>query len=77
MTGEARAQAFPNIPTFTESGVHGMDMYTHWGVLTRAGTPAPVLRALADAFSAAVLRKNLRARLNELSIVPLGGSPAA
>ena len=77
VTGEARAEAFPNIPTFVESGVHGVDMYTHWGVLTRAGTPAPGLRALADAFSAAVLREDLRARLNELGYVPVGGSPAA
>ena len=52
-------------------------MYTHWGVLTCAGTPAPVLRALTDAFSAAVLREDLRARLNELGYVPVGGSPAA
>lgn len=77
VTGEARAEAFPNIPTFIESGVRGVDMYTHWGVLTRAGTPGPVLHALADAFSAAVLREDLRARLNELGYVPAGGSAAA
>lgn len=77
VTGDARAEAFPNIPTFIESGIRGVDMYTHWGVLTRAGAPPPVLRALADAFSAAVLREDLRARLNDLGYVPAGGSPAA
>lgn len=77
VTGDARAEAFPNIPTFIESGIQGVDMYTHWGVLTRAATPPPVLRALADAFSAAVLREDLRARLNDLGYVPAGGSPAA
>ena len=77
VTGEARADAFPNIPTFIESGLPGVDMYTHWGVLTRAGTPGQVLQALADAFSAAVLRPDLRARLNDLGYVPAGGSPSA
>jgi len=77
VTGDARAAAFPEIPTFVESGVRGVDMYTHWGVLTRAGTPGPVITALSDAFTAAVLREDLRTRLNDLGYVPAGGGPAA
>ncbi|MCC7283614.1 MAG: tripartite tricarboxylate transporter substrate binding protein, partial [Acetobacteraceae bacterium] len=37
VTGDRRAAAFPDVPTFAELGLPGVDMYTHWGVLTRAG----------------------------------------
>jgi len=76
VTGDARAAAFPEVPTFTEAGVPGVDMYTHWGVLVRAGTPDPVIQRLAAAFNEAVLREDLRQRLNDLGYVPAGGGPA-
>jgi tripartite-type tricarboxylate transporter receptor subunit TctC len=76
VTGDARAAAFPDVPTFTEAGVPHVDMYTHWGLLVRAGTPQPVIQKLAAAFNDAVLREDLRQRLNDLGFVPAGGSAA-
>jgi tripartite-type tricarboxylate transporter receptor subunit TctC len=52
-----------------------VDLYTHWGVLTRAGTPEPVINRLAQAFNEAVQRPELRGRLNELGYVPAGTGP--
>lgn len=75
VTGERRAEAFPDVPTFAESGYPGVEMYTHWGALVRAGTPQPIIAKLADAFNAAVLRPDLRGRLTELGYVPNGGGP--
>jgi tripartite-type tricarboxylate transporter receptor subunit TctC len=76
VTGDARAAAFPDVPTFTEAGVPNVDMYTHWGVLVRAGTPDAIVQRLAAAFNDAVLREDLRQRLNDLGFVPAGGSAA-
>jgi tripartite-type tricarboxylate transporter receptor subunit TctC len=76
VTGDARAEAFPEVPTFRELGLAGVDLYTHWGVLTRAGTPEPVVNRLAQALDEAVLRPELKARLNDLGFVPAGGGPA-
>ncbi len=76
VTGDRRAEAFPDVPTFAEAGFPGVDMYTHWGVQVRAGTPQPIIMKLAEAFNAAVLRPDLRARLTELGYVPNGGGPA-
>ena len=76
VTGDRRAAAFPDVPTFAEAGYPGVEMYTHWGVLVRAGTPQPVIAKLADAFNEAVLRPDLRARLTELGYVPAAGGPA-
>jgi tripartite-type tricarboxylate transporter receptor subunit TctC len=75
VTGDARAAAFPNVPTFRELGLPGVDLYTHWGVLTRAGTPAPIIQKLAQAFDTAVQRPDLRDRLLQLGYVPAGTGP--
>jgi tripartite-type tricarboxylate transporter receptor subunit TctC len=72
VTGEQRAAAFPEVPTFKELGLPGVELYTHWGVLTRAGTPEPVIARLATAFNEAVLRPDLRQRLGDLGFVPAG-----
>ncbi|MBR0650093.1 tripartite tricarboxylate transporter substrate binding protein [Roseomonas terrae] len=76
VTGDRRASAFPDVPTFAEAGVQGVDMYTHWGVLVRAGTPGAIIQKLATAFDEAVLRPDLRQRLDDLGFVPAGGGPA-
>jgi tripartite-type tricarboxylate transporter receptor subunit TctC len=75
VTGDSRAPAFPDVPTFRESGLPGVDFFTHWGVLTRAGTPQPVIDRLAAAFNEAVQRPDLRQRLNDLGFVPAGTGP--
>lgn len=75
VTGDRRAAAFPDVPTFAEIGYPGVEMYTHWGVLVRAGTPQPVIAKLADAFNEAVLRPDLRTRLTDLGYVPAAGGP--
>jgi tripartite-type tricarboxylate transporter receptor subunit TctC len=77
VTGDARASAFPNVQTFREAGLGGVDLYTHWGVLTRAGTPAPIIDRIATAFNEAVQRPDLRQRLNDLGFVPAGSGAAA
>jgi tripartite-type tricarboxylate transporter receptor subunit TctC len=73
VTGDRRASAFPDVPTFAEAGYPGVEMYTHWGVLVRSGTPQPVIAKLADAFNEAVLRPDLRGRLTDLGYVPAAG----
>jgi tripartite-type tricarboxylate transporter receptor subunit TctC len=75
VTGDRRAEAFPDVPTFAELNLPGVELYTHWGVLVRSGTPEPVIARLADAFNRAVLRPDLRARLTELGYVPSGAGP--
>ncbi|MGG5823078.1 Bug family tripartite tricarboxylate transporter substrate binding protein [Falsiroseomonas sp. HW251] len=72
VTGDARATAFPDVPTFAELGLPGVDLYTHWGVLVRAGTPQAIVERLYRAFSEAVLRPDLRDRLAGLGFVPAG-----
>ncbi|HYF06796.1 MAG TPA: tripartite tricarboxylate transporter substrate binding protein [Acetobacteraceae bacterium] len=77
VTGPRRAAAFPDIPTFAESGLGDVDVYTHWGVLTRAGTPVPVIARLSQAFAQAVNAPELAERLGAMGFVPAPGTPEA
>jgi len=76
VTGPTRSAAFPDIPTFQELGV-SVEIYTHWGVATRAGTPAPIIARLAEAFGAAVRAPELAERLAAMGYVPNGQGPEA
>jgi tripartite-type tricarboxylate transporter receptor subunit TctC len=77
VTGTARSAAFPDVPTFAESGLPGVDIVTHWGVLTRAGAPQAAITRLGEAFGQAVRTAELQPRLRNLGYVPDGGGPAA
>jgi tripartite-type tricarboxylate transporter receptor subunit TctC len=46
VTGTKRAAQAPEIPTFEESGVNGVEAYDWYGVLAPAGTPRAVIARL-------------------------------
>jgi tripartite-type tricarboxylate transporter receptor subunit TctC len=47
VSGEGRFRALPQVPTFTEGGLPGMDMTSWWGVLGPAGTPKTIIDKLS------------------------------
>ena len=47
VTGETRIPSLPQVPTFTEGGVPGVDVYPWFFVLAPAGTPKPIVAKLA------------------------------
>lgn len=50
VTGKERSAALPDIPTFTEAGIQGMEVVGFYGVLAPAGTPREVVARLSEAF---------------------------
>ena len=46
LTGESRARAAPDIPTFAEQGYAQVDAENWYGVVVTAGTPQPVIAKL-------------------------------
>jgi len=75
VTGEKRNSAFPNLPTFDESGVPGVDSGSYWGSLAPAATPPDVIATLNTAMKASVQAPDVRARLIDLGYEPLGSTP--
>jgi len=46
VTGAARARELPQVPTFAEAGLRGVESYAWYGLFARAGTPPEILRKL-------------------------------
>jgi len=53
VTGGARSQLLPNVPTMSEAGLKGYKIVTAVFALARAGTPEPIIAELSGAMIAA------------------------
>jgi tripartite-type tricarboxylate transporter receptor subunit TctC len=69
---EQRSAALPDVPSAPEAGIPGVIFEEFFPILAPAGTPAPVLAALGEAFRGAITQS--AARLNELAgVTPRAG----
>jgi len=76
VTGKQRNPAMPNVPTFDESGVPGIDADTYWGLYAPAGVPPAALAALNRAFTTALRSPAHAERLAALGFIPIANSAA-
>ncbi|RYF51395.1 MAG: tripartite tricarboxylate transporter substrate binding protein [Comamonadaceae bacterium] len=63
-----RVASHPEVPTFEEAGVPGMNIRHWWGVLGPAGMPAGVVQQLQAEIGRAVNRPEVREQLRILSV---------
>ncbi len=70
VTTTRRAATMPDVPTMAESGLPGFDVSTWFGVFAPAGTPAPIVARLNEAFTAALRTPELRERLARMGAEP-------
>jgi tripartite-type tricarboxylate transporter receptor subunit TctC len=61
ITGTQRDPSLPDVPTFTEAGLPGVDVASIWGLHAPPGTPIEIRRKLRDAF-AEVMREPATAK---------------
>ena len=77
VTGATRSPQLPDVPTFKEAGIGGMDSLGWFGLLLPAGTP----RAIVDKYSADVNRvlaqPSVRTRMNDMGVILTGSTPDA
>ncbi|MDR6538503.1 tripartite tricarboxylate transporter substrate binding protein [Variovorax soli] len=73
--GSKRIAAYPEVPTLAEQGVKGFEVEGWQGFSVRAGTPEPVIRALNAAYLKAIAPAEVKRKLNEAGIDPVGGTP--
>ncbi|HEX2011852.1 MAG TPA: tripartite tricarboxylate transporter substrate binding protein [Roseateles sp.] len=76
VAADKRLPALPEVPTFIEQGIAGFTGSTWAGILAPAGTPAEVVRRVADEVHAIVRLDEVRQRLEGMGTVPMGGSSA-
>jgi tripartite-type tricarboxylate transporter receptor subunit TctC len=76
VTGTRRMRELPEVPTFAELGIEGLDAPLGWfGLVVPAGTPDAIVATLHAALGVALQRQ--AARLGELGVTPDFGSPEA
>ena len=70
-----RLTALPNVPTMAEVGFSGFEMETWFGLLAPAGTPAPIVGKLHDAFARAVQDREVAKQMEDQGAEAVTNSP--
>ena len=71
-----RFKAVPEIPTIAEQGYPGFRSVTWFGLVAPPGTPAAIATKINQATVASFRKTDVGARLGNLMLEPIGGSPA-
>lgn len=71
VTSTARVAALPGVPTIAET-YPGFEVDFWWGLFAPAHTPDALLSQLAEWFTAAMQKQEVKAKLNELGFFPAG-----
>ena len=72
-----RSPGLPDVPTFAEAGMPEFFDSTAWfGLVTNAGTPAPVVRKMNEDINRALATPKLRDYLTQIGAIPGGGTSA-
>jgi tripartite-type tricarboxylate transporter receptor subunit TctC len=70
-----RYDSLPQVPAIGEFGHKGVELSNWFAVFAPAGTPAPVIRKLNEAFVKVGRSADMREKLNTLGFVPFFTSP--
>lgn len=76
ITAKTRSPAAPDVPTFAEAGVKGLDSGVWMALVAPVGTPQPVITTLSDALQQALKSAPVRERFASFGAEPLSGTPA-
>lgn len=77
VTTKQRVAQLPDVPTFAEAGLPGVDTTPMFGLIAPAGVPADIVQRLADTLDASVREGELQKKLTGLGFQPVGSGPAA
>ena len=75
MTGPTRSVAMPELATFAEQGIKGLELAIWVGVYTPAGTPKVLREKLQRELRAVINEPDVTRRMHEQGQVPIGNTP--
>ena len=75
ISGERRASALPDVPTFAEADLPGFEMRVTYAVLAPAATPRAVIDKMSGEFARLVALPDMRERLAVQGMVPFYATP--
>jgi tripartite-type tricarboxylate transporter receptor subunit TctC len=74
VTTAKRVKTIPDVPTLDESGLKGYDIVSWYGLLTTAGTPAPIINLLHSEVVRALGIKAVTDKMTDFELI--GNTPA-
>jgi tripartite-type tricarboxylate transporter receptor subunit TctC len=77
ITGHKRSAAAPDVPTFAEAGVPGLDSGIWMALVAPKSTPKPIIKTLSDALVKAQQTQSVHERFAQYGAELLTGTPAA
>ena len=75
VTGTERLKLVPDAPALAELGYKNFEPKGWFGFFLPAGTPEAVLRKTAEGIGRAVRTPEITARIDDLGLTPVGGTP--
>ena len=72
---DQRSKALPQVPTFSEQKLPGMQAVTFFSVMAPPGTPATAMTAIYKSFSEALANPEIKQKFLEQGAEPRGWSP--
>src|SRR5918993_388959 len=76
VTSARRFAGAPELPTMAEAGFPDFEMTVWWGLLAPSGTPTALVEAVHRATVQVLALPEMRKRFDEMSVEPVGNSPA-
>jgi tripartite-type tricarboxylate transporter receptor subunit TctC len=76
VSGSRRSSRLPDVPTFAEQGLRGLELTSWQGIFGPAGLPADIRDTLHAASSKVLADPDIQRQLKELGSEPVGSSPA-
>jgi len=77
VTGTRRSESLPQVPTFAEVGIEGMNISNWFGMLGPAAMPAEIAARMNREVNAALKAPEVIERLTRAGAEPVGGTPDA
>ena len=77
VTGDKRLGVLPDVKSFAEQGVQGVDAQFWWGIVVPAGTAQPIVARLNAEITQALTDPEVRATFEKQNIDPSPGTPEA
>lgn len=76
VANDKRLPQYPNVPTFDELGIKGVEAAALVGMVAPTGTPPAVIARLQQAASTAIHQPDVFKKLADAGVEPVGGSTA-
>lgn len=73
--GPVRSPSLPNIPTPADAGLPNFKIGNWWALVAPRGTPQPAIDLLAREIKTTLAKPEVKERLLQIGMVPVGSSP--